>query len=96
MPFKPVELPKCPVCNKSVYAAEEKLGKRDFKGLEWIMMDWNGFSRGSEVARGLLQVQHVQQDAGQHQQQRQGQQAILQGSSISSVNDKWVPYFFGS
>ena len=51
---------------------------------------------GLQVAQGLLQVQHVQQDAGQHQQQRQGQQAILQGSSISSVNETWVPYFFAS
>ena len=43
------------------------------------MMDWNGFSRRSEVARVVLQVQHVQQDAGQHQQQRQGQRPLLQG-----------------
>ena len=37
--------------------------------------------RGLQVAQGLLQVLHVQQDAGQHQQQRQGQQALLQGES---------------
>ena len=35
--------------------------------------------RGSEVAHGLLQVQHVQQDVGQHQQQCKGQCAVLQG-----------------
>ena len=45
------------------------------------------------MAHWVFQVQHVQQDAGQHQQQCQGQQAILQGSSISSVNEAWVPSF---
>ena len=36
--------------------------------------------RGGEVAHRLLQVQHVQQDAGQHQQQCQGQCPLLQGN----------------
>ena len=31
------------------------------------------------MAHWVFQVQHVQQDAGQHQQQRQGQRPLLQG-----------------
>ena len=47
---------------------------------ELSLVAWHLHS--SLIGPGLLQVQHVQQDAGLHQQQRQGQRALLQGGHI--------------
>ena len=47
---------------------------------ELSLVNWHLHS--SLIGPGLLQVQHVQQDAGLHQQQRQGQRALLQGGLI--------------
>ena len=47
---------------------------------ELSLVNWHIHS--SLIGPGLLQVQHVQQDAGLHQQQRQGQRALLQGGHI--------------
>ena len=37
------------------------------------------------MAHWVLQMQHVQQDVGQHQQQRQGERPLLQGQTCQGV-----------